>query len=200
MTDIVVGVVIEPPVGVANGLLDAARRLNADLGEKGVAPAWLPPEAWLAPLVRLGDGVEGRAEVAADAVRVGLMGVEEFGGQLETFRLLEGPGGAWTLACPVAVKEDEISRLVAGLMPRLDAAGLHPVAVEAPALALATVPESARGVVEEILATRRDAPLASWLVGGISVARGPAPADGALWCASRVRYLPLRRLGARREA
>jgi hypothetical protein len=194
----VVGVVIEPPVGVANSVLESARRLAAELAEKGIEPTWLPPESWVVPLIRLARS-EDKSEVAEFAVRAATQRIEEFGGQLSRFCTVDGPAGSVVLASRMSSKEGEIALAIEAMVPRLDSAGLEPDAVADPILPVATVPESARAALDEILASRPDVPLASWLVGGIAVAQGPEPAPGALWCSARVRYLPLRRLGARRD-
>ncbi len=194
-----VGGVIEPTVSVANGLLDVARRLAADLGPRVADLSWTPPDRYVAPLA-VGPAAAGPVDEApVEALRLAAREIEEFAVQMAAPTLVqEGPDFARVVTL-LASKGDEIAAAVRVVADRMRESGLDVLPVDPVAFTLATVTGEAKvQAVAAAFPAPREAPLAGWLVGGLCLHAGPAPETGRAWLPTRVRYVPLRRLNARR--
>lgn len=198
--DVRVGGVIEPTVPVANGLLDVARRLAADLGPRVAADlAWVPPHRYVAPLAVGPVGSMPADDAPVETLRLAARELEEFGVQLAPPVLLRDGPAEGRIVTILTSKGDELAattRVVAG---RLREIGLDVVSCDPVVFTLAIVTgEASLEAVAAALPSGRDTPLASWLVGGLCVFAGPATHGGRGWAASRIHFVALRRLGSRR--
>jgi hypothetical protein len=196
-----VGVVVEPPVSVANGLLEAVRRLAGSLGSARSGLFWPPPEQYSIPLVVCPGSEEHLRDVALIALKDACWDIEEFAVQLAPMELLNpGPGLPARVVSALSAKDGEIERVTEILLGAFARFGLEGAAAATPLLTVACCQDEAAGTaVTTALETGRDLPVAGWLAGGLCAAEGPRDSLDSTWLATRIRFVPLRRLGPRRQ-
>jgi len=192
----VFAVMIEPPLSVANGLLEATRRFFAGIDGPEGAVRFLPPERYAIPLVVAPVDPERSPDVVAMALRAGVADVAEFAVQLAPLAPVEGAPGV--VGSALRLQDADLGRVVAALAAAFEARGLEGAVVPPPVLPVALVAEgAARESCAVAAADARDVPLAGWLVSALVAAEGnPDDAPGT-WLLRRLRSQALRRLGAR---
>jgi hypothetical protein len=202
-TDEVLALVVEPPLSVANSVLDAARRLAADLDEKGGKAAWVSPPSYSAPLVIVrGVDPDEAADAVGDRLKSALQTAEECPVQLASpvVETVEGPQAGLRIVSRVTTRSGELARMAELAATGLTAAGLAIEVRPVPSVALAAVQGDAEAAIAtDLLREPKDVPIAGWLLGGLALARC-SPGPGGTWMATRLRFLPLRRMGAKRDS
>lgn len=193
-------VVIEPPLSVVNGLLDAVRRLAGDLRDRGAIAEWVPPETYAALLV-VAEGPAHVAEALQDQVRSALARTEECPVQLMPLTVEADPteAGRVFVCARVKARGDELTAIARTASDALSACGLEPRAVPDVMITVATAAGDAVAAVRELLAEPRDTPLAGWILGGICLSSCSLGTGGVLLPA-RLRFIGFRRMTARRES
>lgn len=192
-------VVVEPPLQVANLLLDEVRRVASGLERAGIdGVKWLRPHRYAAALALSEPGIwdENR-----DIDPLLLM-LEKVARTCDEFAVQLGP-----VACEKVNNSYLIvSRLLSdpderiGLLAQKVAENLADYG-----FVRAQGPRVVLGLLDMDLADRtmklvseRDSPTAGWVLGGFCLARGIADKYLGLLEAERLRFFPLRRVGAAR--
>lgn len=196
------GVVIEPPLQVANSLLEMLRRVAGDVAARGQKVCWCPPQGLVAPLVEIRDPRDHIVEIASDCMRGVLRGVEEAGvhAAWPTVEALPGEGERYAV---VSVVSSPTADVVA--LSRTIAQGLCDLGIESEASASVRIPcggftgATAAETIREVLAAGPDAPVSNWMLAGVCLAAGPVDETTGLWLPSRIRPYPLKRQGGRRD-
>ncbi len=192
----VFAVMIEPPLSVVNGLLEATRRFFGTPGTRDLQSRLVPPERFEIPLIVCSVDAERSPDVVAMALRAAVQDVGEFAVELEPLALVEGADGL--IASALRTRDDEVARVVDSLRAAFDRVGLEGAQTPVPFLPVAVV-EGAAAIeaCAAVAVEARDVPLAGWLVAGLCAAEGvPGPAPGT-WLLTRTRIQMLRRPGAR---
>ena len=198
-SDVLVGGVIEPTVPVANGLLDVVRRLSIDLGPVSSELFWVPPHQYVASLAVGPAGDIQVDDAPVEVVRAIAREVEEFAVQLASPSLVIDDAGSARIVAVLTSKGAELPNAVRVVSDRLREIGIDVQTPDPVAFTLAMVTgEATISAVQAAFPPVREAPLAGWLVGGLCVHAGPATQGGVGWAATRLQYVPLRRLGTRR--
>jgi hypothetical protein len=197
--DLQYGVVLEPPVSVANGLLDATRRLAVEVGARCPGVRWVPPERYLATVAFVSGA--SLPDSAAEGLLRAAREVEELGLQAG-FPVLVSEGTRGRVVAPVATKAGDLGDSLDAVVAALRDVGLDVVVPPGPTgFTVAHVEgEEALAKVGAALANPREGLLAGWLAGGLCVASGPAVPPELPWLGVRQRSVALKRLGARRPA
>ena len=201
MEGVSLGVMVEPPVSVANSLLEASRRFATEVEARQVKVQWIDPRYYAATLLVVAGDPDAGAEVLADRLRGALMPSEECPVQLTplTLELLDGRPDVGVVYSTVTTRGDELAKMIEAVAASLAIGGLECEALAAPRVPVAVIRDEASvAAVAELLKEPKDVPVAGWLLGGLCTAR-MVRTDEGIWLPSRVRYVPLRRLNARRE-
>lgn len=211
--------VVEPPLPVANTLLDEARRLAGRLAGSAGFVTWMRPHRYAAPLavmVPAGGGRVGQADRSGGADRTGdppdagvsldpmlraldllVRGREEFAVQLGPIGLEPCGDGAVVASRLVSARPEDLAVLVEGAARHLGDLGMRPVEVPAIRMAVGLVGGEGRDAVRAAIEPK-ETPIAGWLLGGVCLARAWVDPEAGLVEAERVRFAPLKRLGSRR--
>jgi len=192
----VFAVMIEPPLSVANGLMEATRRFCGGVSGREGTVNLLPPERYGVPLIIAPVDAERSPDVVAMALRAAAGRISEFAVQLAPLAPVDGTKGL--VASAVQVQEADLAGVVAALREAFEAVGLEDAVTPAAFLPVATVDGvEALAACAAAAAEARDVPLAGWLVSGLVAAEGtPGPVPGT-WQLVRTRAQMLKRLGAR---
>lgn len=198
---------IEPPVTVANILLEEARRVSGFLsgdgkgrgpgdGGEGGSVEWVAPHRYLIPLVvlRPGKGVvleealEVLERVRGKDLEVGLRAFEVEGeaGDFRVFARL------WT------VEPGEFEALRGEVVARVEGLGIDCEVVLDPVLTIGMASDGEKEGLFEGLRRRlevREGPLARWLLTGLVFARGKVRQPFGVVEGERIRRFSFRRQG-----
>ncbi len=211
--------VVEPPLPVANTLLDEARRLAGRLAESAGSVTWMRPHRYAAPLavmVLAGDGRVGQTGRnrgpgwTGDSPEAGVLfdplfraldllvrGREEFAVQLGPIGVEPCGDRAVIASRLVSARPQDLAALIEEAAGHVGDIGMCPVEVSAIRIVVGLVAgegrDAARAAIEP-----KETPIAGWLLGGVCLARAWVDPEAGLVEAERVRFVPLRRLGSRR--
>ncbi len=208
-----VAVVVEPPLPVANTLLDEARRLASRLGEAAGVVTWMRPHRYAAPIAVMDwpvdEGLPGEGPMTdlvgtpawLDPVLRALdllaRGSEEFAVQLGPVGLEPCGDRSVVASRLVSARPEDLSAFLDAVASRVGDVGMRVVEVPAMRVVLGLVqgegPEAVRDVLEP-----KETPVAGWLLGGVCLARAWLDPEVGVVEAERLRFVPLRRLGSRR--
>jgi len=196
--DSVLSIVVEPPLNVANSLLDAARRLAVRVRENGGEVTWFRPEHYGAEILRFlgnGDGLRVSMETG---LRKAAKQVKEFGIKLAPPTLVDVEDGSALVVSRLMSSEDEVKTMAEAVSGELVESGLEPTGEWGFHIPMARVSgedniQAVRDSLED-----RDSPLASWLLGGLSLARVEDSPPDVYGC-HRIEFIPLMRMGSRRR-
>ncbi len=192
----VIGVMVEPPLSVANSLLEATRRYFGSGGASGGDVRFVPPSHYAVPLIVCPADADRSPDAVAIALRQASVIVQEFAVQLAPLARVQGGDGV--VASELRVQEGELERVVSALEAAFQAVGLDDFETPQPWLSVAVVAGGQPADAGEVPAPEvRDVPLAGWLVAGLCVAEGEAGSVPGTWLLKRLRTQPLKRLGAR---
>jgi hypothetical protein len=208
----VFAVMIEPPLSVANGLVEATRRYFGASQAQGQKPHLLPPERYGVPLIVCPVEADRSPDVVAMALNAAVRDLPEFAVQLDPLSPVEGSPGV--VGSVLRARDQELAELVAALKAAFERVGLDGAQCPSPVLPVAVVAEEeateagalapptgeAAAQAGEAVAQAseaRDVPLAGWLVAGLCAAEGtPGPGPGT-WLLTRTATRMLRRPGSR---
>ncbi len=209
VSDDVLALIVEPPLPVANTLLEEARRLAGRLGEIAGALKWMRPHRYAAPLairlsVEAGLGSEaldplGDAvmEPVGRAAEILTRGREEFAVQLGPVGVEPCGDRAVIRSRLVSARPEDLASFLGGVEDHLGVLDMHATSAEAVRVCLGVVPaehlDAVRAAIEP-----KETPVAGWLLGGVCLALATVDSDLGLLEAKRLRFLPLKRLGSRR--
>lgn len=204
-------VVVEPPLPVANTLLDEARRLASRLGEAAGVVTWMRPHRYAAPVAVMalpeGRGGEGALSDPLDgpawldrvlrALDPLARGSEEFAVQLGPVGL-EPCGERLVVASRlVSARPEDLSALLDAVAGHVGDLGMRVVEVPAVRVVLGLVQGEGREAVRAAVEPK-ETPVAGWLLGGVCLARAWLDPEVGVVEAERLRFVSLRRLGSRR--
>lgn len=193
----VLGVMVEPPLSVANSLLDAARRYFGSGGASGGDVRFAPPSHYAVPLIVCPVDAGRSPDAVAIALRQASGVVQEFAVQLAPLARVPGTDGG-VVASELHAQEGELERVVDALRSAFQAVGIDDFETPPPRLSVAFVAEAQPADAGVAPAPEvRDVPLAGWLVAGLCVAEGEAGSVPGTWLLKRLRTQSLKRLGAR---
>ena len=194
----VFAVMIEPPLSVANGLMEATRRYFGASEKRALKPQLLPPERFGVPLIVCAVEADRSPDVVAMALNAAVRDLPEFAVQLDPLSPVDGAPGV--VGSVLRARDQELAQIVAALSAAFERVGLEGAQSPLPFLPVAVVEghvaaEAGEAAVPE--GETRDAPLAGWLVAGLVAAEGtPGPGPGT-WLLTRTATRMLRRPGAR---
>ncbi len=211
--------VVEPPLPVANTLLDEARRLASRLGESAGSVTWMRPHRYAAALavtVPAGGGRAGQTDRSGGADPTGdppdagvlldpvfraldllVRGREEFAVQLEPLGVEPCGEGAVVASRLVSARPEDLAVFVEEAARHLGDVGMRPVEVPAIRMPVGLVGGEGRDAVRAAVEPK-ETPIAGWLLGGVCLARAWVDPEAGLVEAERIRFVPLKRLGSRR--
>lgn len=192
----VFAVMIEPPLSVANGLMEATRRYFAAPEARALKPSLLPPEFYGVPLVVCRVESDRSPDVVAMALNVAARDLPEFAVQLDPLAPVEGVPGM--VGAVLRARDEQLAQVVAALVEAFGRVGLDGAVVPPPLLPVAVVESGAADPAEAVAAAdARDVPLAGWLVAGLCAGEGtPGPGTGT-WLLTRTATRLLKRPGSR---
>lgn len=198
MEETALSIVVEPPLNVVNSLLDVARRIAAHLQEEEGEASWFRPEHYGAEILRFlgnGDGIQVSMETG---LRKAAKQVREFGIKLAAPSLEETEDGGVLVVSKLTSTADEVSAMVETVRRELEDTGLEPTGECGFHIPVARVGgESMIQALREAL-EGRDAPVANWVLGGLSLARVEDRPPDVYGC-HRIGFIPLARGGSRRR-
>lgn len=199
--------VVEPPVPVANTLLEEARRLAKrfeDAEEVGGKVTWMRPHRYAAPLViseRL-EGNVGDAGFLTDPLERAterlVRGREEFAVQMGPACLDPCANGTLIVSRLSAARNEDILSLLDDASRTLGNLGMCVVDASMIRIALGWIRGAGHDRLSRLLDPTPSGPISGWLLGGVCLARALVDPDAGLLEAERIRFLPLKRMGALR--
>lgn len=197
-TDRNLAVVVEPPLNVANSLMEEVRRLAARFRETDGSAVWGGPDHYAAVILRIEGDEEDTLDKLKTRLNAACRNVKEFGVRLKPLELEEdGDRGAFVVS-----KIESDSEALAGLAEEMEKV-LSDIALETGVetgyripVAFVTGEDNVQAMRESLDA--RETPVAGWLLGGICLA-GTEPGPSEISVVNRVDFIPLSRPGSRRR-
>lgn len=185
---------VEPPLNVANHVLEIARNLAARVCDMGVNVQWLPPEGYMAPLVIVSTASMDAFELLLDRTRSTLKLLDECHVELGPLQLIGGSEKKFAMQ----VSGERLMEIAGAAKKALAVVGFEAEVEPNPLLVIGVVSDGADIAMTQIQEILNIPPL-KWLMGGLAV-YACSPGPGGTFLGRRLHFLPLRRLGERPDS